>query len=137
MGLMPLDKLPHDPDRLALRNDARTTLAAYRSFLANPAFIHRIDLAVLTKIAGDEAMPVRERRRAAEMLGKLFVQVMGKMADLACVREQTMDELGLDDKPTAVAVTQVNTKVEIVRQDDWRSATFDAEVVDGDDGGRA
>lgn len=82
-------------------------------------------------------MPVRERRRAAEILGKLFVQVMGKMADIACVREQTMDELGLDDKPSAVAVTQVNTKIEIVRQDDWRSATFDAQVVEDPDGGDA
>ncbi len=64
--------------------DLDSALAAYRAFLANPAFVHRLDLAVLTKIAGDDKMPPRDRRQAAEALGMLYlraVEVMGKLTE--------------------------------------------------------
>lgn len=114
----------------ALKRDARTTLDAYAAFLKSPAFQHNMDLAVLTKIAGDEAVPFRERRRAAEVLAKLRLQAMAALADLSAVREQVMRELGLEDGPKSVSLTQVNTKIEIVRADDWRAA--DAEIVDAE-----
>lgn len=124
------ERLPRDADLAALRREVRATLDAYAAFLQSPAFLHNIDVAVLTKIAGDENVPHRERRRAAEALAKLRLQAMEALAELAGVRQQVLRELGLEDGPRAVAVTQVNQKIEIVRMDDWRAAT--AEVVDVD-----
>ena len=50
-----------------LEAEAMAAIEAYRSFLSSPAFQHQIDLAVLVKIAGDDKMDPRERRRAAEV----------------------------------------------------------------------
>lgn len=128
MSYLPADRLPEDPEALALRRDARATLDAYAAFLSSPAFQHNMDLAVLTKIAGDDKVPFRERRRAAEVLAKLRLQAMEALADLSAVRAQVLRELGLEEGPKAVSMTQVNTKIEIVRSDDWRAAS--AEIVD-------
>ena len=49
---------------------------ALKAFLAQPAFIHRMDVAVLTKLAGDERTPARERRRAAEALGTMYLKAL-------------------------------------------------------------
>ena len=122
------------PDRrrraetLAARQ-VESTLAAYTAFLQSPAFQHNVDIAVLTKIAGDESVSHRERRLAAEALAKLRLQAMEALADLSGVRAQVLRDLGLDETPQAtVALTQVNQRIEIVRKDDWRAAT--AKVVD-------
>ena len=77
------DQIAPDPDRLNARKDVQTTLRAYAAFLADPAFAHRVDLKVLTAIAGDTKMPVRERRRSAEMLGRLYLQALDKAGDEA------------------------------------------------------
>ncbi|MCA9317149.1 MAG: hypothetical protein KDB73_16795 [Planctomycetes bacterium] len=50
-----------------LEAEAMAAIEAYRSFLSSPAFQHQVDLAVLVKIAGDDKMDPRERRRAAEV----------------------------------------------------------------------
>jgi hypothetical protein len=71
-------------------DDARATIAAFRAFLANPAFVHRLDLAVLTKLAGDEKTPVKERRRAAEALGQLYLRAVEVMGGLLRVREHVV-----------------------------------------------
>lgn len=115
-------RVPDDALRLAAMQQAQEAINAYKAFLANPAFVHRIDLAVLTKIAGDDTMPVRERRRAAEVLGRLYVQALEKVAELTCAKEQMLKELGLEAGPKAVAVAQINQRIEIVRHDDWRDS---------------
>lgn len=120
-----LDRLPEDPDGLELRREVRATLDAYNAFLKSPAFQHNLDLAVLTKIAGDETVPPRERRRAAEVLAKLRLEAMAAVAELSAVRQQVLRELGLEETPKATHLTQVNTKIEIVRADDWRAASAD------------
>lgn len=111
MSVFSPDRLPKDPDQAELRKEARATLAAYKAFLDSPAFVHRVDIAVLTKIATNESMPVRERRRAAEVLGRLYLDALGKVAEL------TAPQAG---PATAIAVAQVNQRIEIVREDDWR-----------------
>lgn len=109
----------------ALRSDARAALAAFEALLAHPVFEHKIDLSVLAKIATDEHAPLRERRRAAEVLLGFRMRAMDAVAGMTCVKEQTLDGLGLSSTaiaPTAVAVAQTVTKIEITREDDWRSA---------------
>ena len=130
MSLLPPEDVPKDLVAAGLRQKARATLDAYAALLKNPAFQHNLDLAVLTKIAGDESVPFRERRRAAEVLAKIRLQAMEALADLSGVRAQVLRELGLEEGPTTVAMTQVNTKIEIVRADDWRAAS--AEIVDAE-----
>ena len=124
MSFESLDRLPKDPAALALRKEARASLDAYEAFLAHPAFVHRIDLSVLAKLATDENVPARERRRAAEVLVKAHLQANRELADLTCVKEQILDQLGIAPgaPPAAVNLTQVNTKIEIVREADWRDA---------------
>src|SRR5262245_4940604 len=123
--MFPPDRLPQDIDSVELRKEARALLDAYEALLAHPAFVHRVGVSVLAKIAADEQVPPRERRRAAEVLGRLHLLAMKQFAELAGVREQVLDRLGLSPPPAgpaAVAVAQVSTKVEIVREKDWRDA---------------
>lgn len=132
MTFLPANRLPNDPDALAVRKDAQATLKAYAAFLADPAFTHRVDLKVLTAIAGDSKMPVRERRRAAEILGKLFLTALDQAADLGCVREQVMLSLGIDPRPgagTTVAVDARTVHVEADR-DALRALLADPEAAD-------
>lgn len=131
MTFLPANRLPSDPDALALRKDAQTTLKAYAAFLADPAFTHRVDLKVLTAIAGDSKMPVRERRRAAEILGKLFLTALDQAADLGCVREQVMLSLGIDPRPggTTVAVDARSVHIEADREQ-LRALLADPEAAD-------
>jgi hypothetical protein len=70
--------------------DARATLQGFRAFLQNPAFIHRLDLAVLTKLATDDRTPVRERRHAAEALGMLYLRAVEVMGELLREREHVV-----------------------------------------------
>ena len=111
------------PDAAHLEDEARATIEAYRAYLSSPAFQHSIDLAVLVKIAGDDTVDIRERRRAAEVLAKLRLQAMEALADLTGTREQSLDRLGLKTGPHTLALTQVNhQQIEIVRAKDWRNA---------------
>ena len=105
-----------------LREEAEASIEGYRAFLSSPAFQHSIDLAVLVKIAGDDTVDVRERRRAAEVLAKLRLQAMEALAELTGTREQSLDRLGLKTGGPAVSMTQVNNRIEIVRASDWRNA---------------
>ena len=116
------ERLPEDPEALAARKDARTTIEAFRSFLKSPAYENNVDLAVLTKIAADESVPVRERRRAAEMLLRFRLKALETLASLEGVREQVLRDLGIATGPQAVSMTQVNQRIEIIRADDWRAA---------------
>lgn len=127
MTFLPADKLPHDPARLALRAEQRAVLDAYEALLKQPVFEKNIDVNVLAKIAADPDSPVREKRRAAEVLLAFRLKVSEQMASLLAVREQVLDELGLASAAgtaSTVNVTQVNanTKIEIVRDADWRDA---------------
>jgi hypothetical protein len=125
LSLLPADRLPDDVDALALRKDARAVLDAYRAFLQHPAFVHRVDLAVLTKLATDDQTPARVRARAAEILGAFFHRAAESYAALLGIREASLQAQGIDTSPKATAVAQVITKIEVVRQRDWRDATLD------------
>jgi len=116
------EQLPEVPGADALRQQAEATIESYRAFLESPAFQHSIDLAVLVKIAGDDAIDIRERRRAAEVLAKLRLQAMSALAELTGAREQALDRLGLQPNAQPVALTQINQRIEIVRANDWRGA---------------
>jgi hypothetical protein len=105
-----------------LRDQGKEVIDAYRAFLASPAFAHSLDIAVLVKIAGDDQQPIKERRRAAEVLAKLRLQAMEALAELTGTREQSLDVLGLQQGPQSLALTQVHQQIEIVRAADWRSA---------------
>jgi hypothetical protein len=120
------------PEAADLEREARATIEAYRAYLNSPAFQHSIDLAVLVKIAGDDNQPIRERRRAAEVLAKLRLEAMDALATLTGTREQSLDVLGIKQGPQSLALTQVNQKIEIVRAKDWRAAPAiaDGAVVD-------
>ena len=135
MSMHSLDKLPWDADRLNLKKDAQATLTAYKAFLKDPAFEHRIDVKVLVQIAANDGMPLRERLRASEMLAKMRMKAMAQVAELTCVKEQVLDQLNLKDANQQVNLTQVNQTIEIVRQDDWRAATAEIRdaTTDGDD----
>jgi hypothetical protein len=131
VGLVSPLRLPDDPDRLNARKDAQTTLAAYRAFLADPAFTHRVDLKVLTAIAGDAKMPTRERRRAAEMLGTLYMRALEKVADLSAAREQVLLSIGIDPSrgSTSVSVDARQVTIEADR-DALRRLLADPEASD-------
>jgi hypothetical protein len=131
VGIVSPLRLPDDPDRLNARKDAQTTLAAYRAFLADPAFTHRVDLKVLTAIAGDAKMPTRERRRAAEMLGTLYMRALEKVADLSAAREQVLLSIGIDPSrgSTTVAVDARQVTIEADR-DALRRLLADPEASD-------
>ncbi len=116
----------------ALKREARATLDSYAAFLNSPTYQHNVDIAVLTKIAGDDKVPTRERLRAAQVLAKLRLEAMAALAELSGTRLQMLRELGLQDTPAAAHFTQVNTKIEIVRADDWRAAS--ADFVDAEGG---
>ena len=115
-----------------LEREARATIESYRTYLNSPAFQHSIDLAVLVKIAGDEKQPIRERRRAAEVLAKLRLDAMDALATLTGTREQSLEVLGIKQGPQSLALTNVQQKIEIVRAKDWRAASVlpDGQVID-------
>lgn len=125
MSFLPADRLPSAPQTLALTKDARATLDAYEAFLAHPAFVHNVDLAVLVKLATADGVTDREKRRAAEILLTSRLQARRDLAGLTCVKEQILDQLGIAaSSPGSVHVTQVQqvTKIEVVREKDWRDA---------------
>ena len=133
---MQIDPEPHHalaptPEATEIRKDARTIIAAYKAFLANPAFDHNIDLAVLAKVAADENVAPRERRRAAEMLARFRLAAMEMIAKLTGTKEQMLHELGIAPTSGPMNFTQVNTRVEIVRAEDWRR-TVDVEALEDD-----
>ena len=105
-----------------LEREAHDVIEGYRAYLQSPAFEHQVDLHVLVKIAGDDAQPIRERRRAAEVLARLRLEAMRAIAELTGTREQSLDVLGIKQGPQSLALTQVNQKIEVVRAKDWRSA---------------
>jgi hypothetical protein len=118
------ERLPEDAEAAGLKREARATLQVYAAFLQNPAFQHRVDIAVLTKIATDDTMAPRERRRSAEMIGLLFLKALDRMAEITGVREQVLKGLGLDPASVkAVALQQVNTSVLV----DARQVTVQAD----------
>lgn len=89
--------------------DVRATLAAYQALLKLPAFEHSVDVNVLTRIATTEALPVKEKRRAAEMLATIRLKAMDRVSEITAAREQVLKALGLDVATMkALAVTQVN-----------------------------
>lgn len=132
MTYLPADRLPSDADALALRRETQATLDAYRAFLKDPAFLMRVDTKVLTAIAGDPKMPIRERRRAAEVLGTLYLRALEQIGNAIGVREASLQAQGIDPSPHAVAVAQTVTRIEIVRDKSWREAP--AEPTEASDG---
>ena len=52
-------RLPADPARAVAVNDARLVVQTCRSLLGQAAFVHNLPVAVLSKIAADDKLPVR------------------------------------------------------------------------------
>lgn len=116
------DDAPAPDDAERLRSEADAAIERYKAYLDSPTFQHGMDVAVLTKIAGDDSADLRERRRAAEILAKLRLQAMEGLAELVAAREQTMDRLGIKTGGPSVQLNQVSNRIEIVRACDWRNA---------------
>lgn len=110
------------PRAESLLERAKRLIEGYEALLASPAFEHKVDLAVLAKLATSEAVPPRERLRAAEVLATTRARLMETLAGLLCVRDQSLDALGLTPKALPHSLTQVNQRIEIVRAADWRNA---------------
>ncbi len=119
------ERLPADPTRAVAVNDARLVVQTCRSLLGQAAFVHNLPVAVLSKIAADDKLPVRERRHAAHLLALYQVKLLELLAQVTGARELALAELAVADASVAptVNVTQVNqaTKIEILRDDDWRA----------------
>ncbi len=123
--------LPADADRskeaLALVQQANAAVEAASAMLSSTVFERQIPIALLTKLASDESVPVRERRRSAEVLARLQLKLIETLAEISGSKEQRLKELGLTAAGD-VHLTQVNTKIEIVREGggDWRSVDVEA-----------
>ncbi len=121
------NRLPAEPRAeadadLVLRTDATAAIEAARALLAAPVFERQIPIALLTKLASDDKVPVRERRRAAEVLANLQVKLIEMVGDLTGAKEHRLRELGIEGTPQEVNLTQVNNRIEIIREGapDWR-----------------
>lgn len=135
MTSLPAAPRPDGPDADLLTREALAVLEAFRAFLANAAFQHSVGLAVLTKIAADESASNRDRLRASEALVSSHIKALQAAAALLGVREVSLQALGIDTGPKAVAaaVAQVNQRIEIVRTSDWREAA-DVRVLEAEAG---
>jgi len=127
MSVFSPDRLPENPERATAVEEARLALKTVKAMLALPVFQHNVPFAVLTKMATDSTLPKREQRAAATAL----LAFLGRLAELHLsstgARELALSDLGLAPAatPTSVSLTQVNqvnTKIEIVREADWRDA---------------
>lgn len=110
-------------DLAPLQADARLAIASLKAFLASPVFASQVPLALLTRMASDPAVPVKEQRRCREVLATLQLKATEMLASLTGAREQRLKDLGIDAAPNEVHVEQHNTKIEIVREGarDWRT----------------
>lgn len=116
-GAPDLPDLPPEPPEPPAAVQAATAL------LEHPALAQNLGIAVLSKMALDDKLPPRERRRAAEVLAGLKLKAVEVLGAMTGAKEQTLKALGIESAPTAVNVTQNHTKIEIVRRgtSDWRS----------------
>lgn len=99
-------------------------VAALRALLAHPAMAQDVGLNVLARMALDDKIPPREKRRCAEVLAHLKLKAVEVAAHVTGAREQHLRALGISSGPQEVNVTQHNTKIEIIREGarDWRTA---------------
>ena len=119
---LPAEPRAEEDADLVLRTDAKAAIEAARALLAAPVFERQIPIALLTKLASDDKVPVRERRRAAEVLANLQVKLIAMVGELTGTKEHRLRELGIDAAPQEVNLTQVNNRIEIIREGaaDWR-----------------
>ena len=126
MSVFSPDRLPTDPARALAVSDARLVIETAKAILQQSAFTHNLPVAVLSKIALDEKLPVRERRNAAQALANYQLKAVEVLGHLTGAREASLSDLGVDDPAASpsVNVTQVNqvTRVEIHREEDWRGS---------------
>jgi hypothetical protein len=115
--------LPVPVNALAMRAEADAAIEAARALLGHPAFAQNLGVAVLSRMALDEKGPAKERRRCAEVLAHLQLRTIEALASLTGAREQRLKDLGIEAPPQEVNLTQVNQRIEIVREGarDWRT----------------
>ena len=112
------------PERaLAPHRDAEAAVEAARSMLASAVFERQVPIALLTKLASDESVPVRERRRCAEVLARLQLKLIETVAQITGAKEQRLKQMGIDAAAGDVHMTQVNNRIEIVREGAVTGAT--------------
>ena len=94
------------------------------ALLSHPALAQNLGLTVLSRMALDEKLPAKERRRCGEVLAQLKLKAMELAAHVTGARERALRDQGITQGPTEVHVEQHNTRIEIVREGsrDWRTA---------------
>lgn len=99
-------------------------IVALRALLAHPAMAQDVGLNVLARMALDDKVPARERRRCGEVLAQLKLKATEAYGALTGAREQHLQALGISTSPQEVHVEQHNTRIEIVREGarDWRTS---------------
>jgi len=116
---------PETPDAtLVARRDADLALEYAKALLAAPVFQKQLPLAFLTAMAHGEHAHPREKLRAAEALLAAQLKAIEIVANVTGAREQRLKDLGIAAPPQEVNLTQVNQRIEIVREGarDWRTA---------------
>lgn len=112
------------PGESTLAPEADAAIDAARALLAHPALAQDLGIAVLARMALDDKVPPKERRRCGEVLLNLKVKAIEVVGALTGSRERHLRALGISQAPQEVHVEQHNTRIEIVRegQRDWRTA---------------
>jgi hypothetical protein len=107
------------------REEAASATRAIEALLAVPAYEHHLGVNMLAKICTDANAPVRERRRASEVLAASEVKLRELLATIAGARDLALADLGSHPaqlRATAAVAVNVETGP-IVRMDEawWKS----------------
>lgn len=117
------ESLPAPAPAAGMQPAEDPVVAAALALLAHPALAQNLGLAVLSRMALDEKLPAKERRRCGEVLAQLKLRAVEIAAHVTGARERALRDQGITQGPTEVHVEQHNTKIEIVREGarDWRT----------------
>ncbi len=118
------ERLPVPAPPSAMQPAEDPVVTALHALLAHPALAQNLGLTVLSRMALDERIPAKERRRCGEVLAQLKLKAMELAAHVTGARERALRDQGITQGPTEVHVEQHNTRIEIVREGsrDWRTA---------------
>lgn len=118
------ESLPTPANATALQPADDPVVASLHALLSHPALAQNLGLTVLSRMALDERIPAKERRRCGEVLAQLKLKAMELAAHVTGARERALRDQGITQGPTEVHVEQHNTTIEVVRTgtSDWRKA---------------
>jgi hypothetical protein len=112
------ESLPKDLKMAEARRAARIVLEGWEAILQCGVLQRGLHLAVLTQLLADEKLGPRIRLRAIELFVRAQAAALGAMGDLACVREQMVDLLGVGkrEKPQPSLVINIGLP-KVVREE--------------------